>query len=192
MNSLAHYKLERDNLVGVDEALFEFSQWVGGHQLGMAYLGEDYLTETLSWRERLSLFFSGGEQMVMVATGIVSVGSLTRSAAKVGNPIARIMPGSLPAAEEAALLRTLKHIDAGTTPTGSLAKKWGTHFKNWDGDLPGASGPASPYREYRVAPASGVSGAGTNRVVVNSQTGEMYYTWTHYGDTAAPAFVKIR
>jgi RHS repeat-associated protein len=92
MNSLAHYKLERDNLVGVDEALFEFSQWVGGHQLGMAYLGEDYLTETLSWRERLSLFFSGGEQMVMVATGIVSVGSLTRgteSAAVMGAKKAR-------------------------------------------------------------------------------------------------------
>jgi hypothetical protein len=79
-------------LVGVDEALFEFSQWVGGHQLGMAYLGEDYLTETLSWRERLSLFFSGGEQMVMVATGIVSVGSLTRgteSAAVMGAKKAR-------------------------------------------------------------------------------------------------------
>jgi YD repeat-containing protein len=25
-----------------------------------------------------------------------------------------------------------------------------------------------------------------------SQTGEVYYTWTHYGDTAKPAFVRVR
>lgn len=106
--------------------------------------------------------------------------------------IARIAPGSLPAAEEAAALSTLRHIDAGTKPTGDLAKKWGTQFKNWSGDLPGAQGGNSPYREYRVAPSAGTTGAGTNRIVVNSQTGEVYYTWTHYGDTSKPAFVQIR
>lgn len=111
---------------------------------------------------------------------------------KAGMSIARIVPGSLPAAEEAAVLSSLSHIDAGTVPAGALAKKWGATFKNWAGDLPGASGAASPYLEYRVAPTAGMTGAGTNRIVVNSQTGEMYYTWTHYGDAAMPAFVKIR
>ena len=110
----------------------------------------------------------------------------------VGPTISRILPGSLPAAEEAAALSTLRHIDAGTKPTGDLAKKWGTQFKNWAGDLPGGQGTTSPYREYRVAPSAGTTGAGTNRIVVNGQTGEVYYTWTHYGDTAKPAFVQVR
>jgi len=104
----------------------------------------------------------------------------------------RITPGSLPAEEEAALLRTLRHIDAGTTPTGPLQTKWGTKFKNWNGDLPGAQGPSSPYREYRVAPPPGTSGPGARRVVVNTSTGDVYYTWTHYGDSGPPAFVQIR
>jgi ribonuclease len=105
---------------------------------------------------------------------------------------ARIAPGSLPASEEAALSQTLKHIDAGTKPPGPLAKRWGIQFKNWQGDLPGARGPTSPYREYRVSPPAGVTGAGPYRVVVNKETGEMYYTWTHYGDSGNPAFVQIR
>jgi hypothetical protein len=127
-------------------------------------------------------------QAARAAKVAVKVARATRGVSRV----ARITPGSLPAAEEAAVLGTLRHIDAGTNPTGALAKKWGTQFKNWDGDLPGAQGMASPYLEYRVAPPPGVSGAGPNRIVVNSQTGEAYYTWTHYGDTGAPAFVQIR
>ena len=77
-------------------------------------------------------------------------------------------------------------------PSGALAKNWGTQFKNWGRDLPGATGQVSPYLEYRVAPPAGTAGAGPNRIVVNSQTGEIYYTWTHYGDTGPPAFVQIR
>jgi RHS repeat-associated protein len=106
----------------------------------------------------------------------------------------RITPGSLSRSEEAAVLSTLNHIDAGTKPVGALAKKWGTTFQNRDGDLPGVRGANSPYREYRVAPPPGTSGAGANRIVVNSQSGEVYYTWTHYGDNGrqTPAFVQIR
>ena len=103
-----------------------------------------------------------------------------------------INPGSLPAEEEAALLRTLAHIDAGTKPSGPLAKKWGTTFKNYGGDLPGPSGASSPYREYRVSPGPGTSGAGPRRVVVDSSNGSTFYTWTHYGDAGPPAFVRIR
>ena len=103
-----------------------------------------------------------------------------------------IAPGSLPPAEESALNDTLTHIDSGTVPTDATARRWGIRFNNRDGDLPGASGSNSPYLEYRVAPPPGVNGAGPLRVVVDSQTGETYYTWTHYGDSGDPPFVRIR
>jgi hypothetical protein len=74
-------------------------------------------------------------------------------------PPARITPGSLPASEEASILETIRHIDAGTTPTGSIATKWKTKFKNWAGDLPGGKGQDSPYLEFRVAPPPGTLGA---------------------------------
>ncbi|MGW4162244.1 polymorphic toxin-type HINT domain-containing protein [Streptomyces sp. NPDC004788] len=104
----------------------------------------------------------------------------------------RIAPGSLPEAEETALDRTLEHIDAETVPTGPTARRWGIPFRNRDGDLPGGQGDDSPYREYRVEPPSGTRGAGPLRVVRNEETGETYYTWTHYGDSGDPAFVQIR
>jgi hypothetical protein len=37
--------------------------------------------------------------------------------------------GKLPADEEGAVLQTLEHIDAGTKPTGTLAKKWGANSR---------------------------------------------------------------
>ena len=126
------------------------------------------------------------------ASAATTEGGAGLSASAASSGIARMAPGSLPVAEEATLRQTLTHIDAGTTPTGALSKRWGTQFKNWAGDLPGAKGASSPYLEYRVAPAAGTGGAGARRVVVNKQTGEAYYTWTHYGDTGTPAFVQIR
>jgi RHS repeat-associated protein len=106
--------------------------------------------------------------------------------------IPRITPGSLPPAEETELLKTLSGIDSNTKPPGPVSKKWGDPFKNWNKDLPGGSGSQSPYQEYRVAPPPGVKGAGMLRVVRNKFTGEMYYTWNHYGDAGTPPFVKIR
>ena len=108
------------------------------------------------------------------------------------NVVPKYVPGTLSAADEAAFAGALSYINAGTKPSGALAKKWGTQFKNLEGELPGAQGLASPYVEYRVAPSAGQIGAGTNRIVVNSQTGEVYYTWTHYGTSGNPPFVKIR
>ena len=105
--------------------------------------------------------------------------------------VPRITPGSLPPAEESELLKTMSHIDSNTKPSGPLAKKWGSPFKNWKGDLPGAKGPQSPYQEYRVA-TPGVNSAGKLRMVVNKATGEMYYTWSHYGDAGPVPFVKVR
>jgi RHS repeat-associated protein len=105
---------------------------------------------------------------------------------------ARITPGALNQAEENAVNATMKHIDDGTTPTGPTETRWGVPFRNRDGDLPGGQFENSPYKEYRVAAQPGQSGAGPNRVVVNTQTGEAYYTWTHYGDSGDPPFVQIR
>lgn len=34
--------------------------------------------------------------------------------------------------------------------------------------------------------------AGTRRIVVDNNSREMYYTWTHYGQVGDPAFLKIR
>ena len=98
-----------------------------------------------------------------------------------------ITPGSLSLDEEQALLNTLNHIDVGTKPTGKLGKKWGTTFGNKEAYLPSGS-----YSEYRVSPPQSVTNAGTRRIVVNNNTGEMYYTWTHYGQAGDPAFAKIR
>ncbi|WP_124891726.1 hypothetical protein [Burkholderia sp. Bp9090] len=73
----------------------------------------------------------------------------------------------------------------------ALSKKWGAQFKNWTDDLPGDKDPTFPCREYRGAPLPGVTGADTNRIVVNNKTGDVYYIWTRYGDTGNPAFVQI-
>ncbi|ACD23516.1 ribonuclease [Clostridium botulinum] len=94
---------------------------------------------------------------------------------------------SLPIDEERALLDSLKHVDDGTIPNGNLSRRWAIPFRNRDGDLPSGS-----YREYRVAPPLGITNAGPRRIVKNIDTGEVYYTWTHYGDAGEPAFVRIR
>ena len=107
-----------------------------------------------------------------------------------GNPPSWITPGSLPPDEENLLLDTLSNLDNGTIPAGPTGVKWGAPFKNWSGFLPGGQGPGSPFQEYRVG--SGGLGAGTRRVVHNPASGEAYYTWTHYGDTGCPPFVRIR
>jgi RHS repeat-associated protein len=103
-----------------------------------------------------------------------------------------ITPGSLPAEEENAVSDTLRNIDAQTEPAGDLGVNWAKPFENREGALPGPSGSASPYSEYRVAPGPGTTGAGTRRVVVDGSNGEMYYTWTHYGTAGNPPFVRIR
>jgi RHS repeat-associated protein len=110
----------------------------------------------------------------------------------VHNSCARITPGSLPTDEEAAVLKTLGHIDAGTTPPGALGVKWGTSFENRAGDLPGGTYGSSPYLEYRVAPPPGTIGAGLRRIVMDPASGDTYYTWTHYGQIGWPPFVQIR
>ncbi|MCW6111078.1 ribonuclease domain-containing protein [Clostridium sporogenes] len=98
-----------------------------------------------------------------------------------------ILPNSLPRGEEKTVLNILKCIDSGTKLSSSLVKKWGIKFGNYQGELPNGK-----YREFRVSPPAGTKNAGVRRIVGNIETGELYYTWTHYEDTGKPAFVKIR
>jgi guanyl-specific ribonuclease Sa len=115
------------------------------------------------------------------------VGVNFNDAAEAKEEPAWITPGSLPSAEEAALDDTIGNIDTDTVPTDATATRWGIDFENRNEDLP-----PGDYLEYRVQPPPGVKGAGPLRVVVNEETGSMYYTWTHYGDNGYPPFVRIR
>ena len=47
------------------------------------------------------------------------------------------------------------------------------------------------FLEYRVTPPPGVAGPGVRRVVTTADGSQGWYTWTHYGDLAGPAFVRI-
>ncbi len=104
-----------------------------------------------------------------------------------GNTVPVITPGSLPPAAEASVVSTLNNIQAGTQPAGPQSVRWGIPFQNRDGDLP-----AGQYQEYRLPPSPGQSGAGTNRIVVDINTGATYLTWTHYGTAGNPPFVRIK
>jgi guanyl-specific ribonuclease Sa len=108
--------------------------------------------------------------------------------------ISWITPGSLPAAEEQAVLDTLEMIEGLAPPPapGSLqAVQWGTTFGNREGFLPTWAGQAADYyHEYTVL-LPGQSQRGLLRIVTGDN-GEMYYTWTHYGTTGGVPFVRIR
>ena len=71
--NLGLFKLNNDNLFGVDRDLFEFSQHVGGHHIGQAVTGEGYLFERLSDEERFDRGLSGVGKMVDSATTAASV-----------------------------------------------------------------------------------------------------------------------
>jgi guanyl-specific ribonuclease Sa len=102
-----------------------------------------------------------------------------------------ITPGSLPDEEAEAIQNSLSHLDAGTQPPDIDPRGWGRVFRNNAGDLPGTPG-AGGYREYDVHPAPGILNRGPRRLVVSDSGGSIYYTWTHYGDSGLPAFVRIR
>ena len=57
-------------------------------------------------------------------------------------------------------------------------------FQNRSGQLPAQSDP-NYYMEFYAGPKSGAER------FVTGQNGEMYYTWTHYGDAGSPAFINI-
>jgi hypothetical protein len=127
-----------------------------------------------------------------LATAIVGavVGRGGGGAAGGATRAARITAGSLPAAEEASLLRTLGHIDAGYHSYWTAGSEVG-HAVQELGRRP-ARCARSFFAVLGVPRGPGTSGAGPLRVVSNPQTGEIFYTWTHYGDTGTPAFVQIR
>jgi guanyl-specific ribonuclease Sa len=103
-----------------------------------------------------------------------------------------VNPDKLPPAEFAEVQSVVAAIESGQQPSGDKGKKWGTTYWNRDGSLPeklDANGnPIAYYKEYRVL----VTGSQNVLRIVTGQQGEMYYTWTHYGDIGDPAFVRIR
>jgi RHS repeat-associated protein len=104
-------------------------------------------------------------------------------------PVDWIVPGSLPAEEDAALLFALEHLDNGTRPPG--VQSWGRPFRNDRGDLPGPAG-GGGYSEYDVTPPPGTLNRGVRRIVASDTDGRVYYTWTHYGTAGDPPFVRVR
>jgi len=88
-------------------------------------------------------------------------------------------------------------------PPGKQGDQWGVTFNNQGRPPPGSPPgtakipdlplrPPGTYKEYRVKPQAGDNTAGGRRIVVDTSTGDMYYSRTHYGDQGNPAFVQIR
>jgi len=100
--------------------------------------------------------------------------------------VPRVNVSDLPADEQEAVNVTMNHIDGGTQGPG----RWNVPHGNREGNLP----PAGPngYSEYYVPPNPGQAYPGPNRIVVNNDTGDAYYSWNHYGSngTSAPPFVQ--
>lgn len=91
---------------------------------------------------------------------------------------------------------TISHILNKTVPSWlpqNRLKKWGSEFKNSDGNLPKTTinGTKISYAEYDIQNTRTNNGAGIDRIVVGSD-GRMYYTGTHYGDTGGKPFVRIK
>jgi guanyl-specific ribonuclease Sa len=150
-------------------------------KLAKTRLGEGMQTA----KRELDGLFSKGKRVACNCND--NVGKLKKGESNTSGSISWITPGSLPKEEEEAVLKTLKYIDSGTIPNGKLRKKWGSRFRNNEKYLP-----EGEYKEYRVEPPPGSKKPGPRRIVVNVNTGEVYYTWTHYGDSGKPAFVRVR
>lgn len=105
------------------------------------------------------------------------------------NACSFITPGSLPADEEREVLDTLSHIDSGTTPSDSDRQtKWRITFRNNEGHLPNSGS----YKEFTVRPPVGSRTRGARRIVLDTVSNAVYYTWTHYGTAGGVPFVRIR
>ena len=79
--------------------------------------------------------------------------------------------------------------EAPTTPAemDSLVGRSGVQSNSMPG-TPGAGG----YTEYDVNPGAGAADRGPGRLLQDNNTGNMYYTNTHYGDSGWPSFWRIR
>jgi hypothetical protein len=94
----------------------------------------------------------------------------------------------LPPAEKRAVGQAIRRITGREAPpTGRLGRNWGAIFRNLAGDLPQAA--AGYYHEYTVLLPESTQ-RGVLRIVTGAR-GEVYYSWTHYGDAGLPAFVRL-
>ena len=112
--------------------------------------------------------------------------------------IARLAPGSLSPQEEADLVSAIQHIDAGTTPpwlhpnaNGTFGRPYQNRLTQNNDHLPGVPG-AGGYTEFDVPPPPGVTNRGPRRVLRDNNTGDLYYTSTHYGDAGFPSYWRVR
>lgn len=86
--------------------------------------------------------------------------------------------------EKAAVQETLDAITSGDPHP--WAGKWGDFHGNGEGNLP-----VGNYREYYVRPPDGHGANGSRRIVKDTTSGRIYYSWTHYGSNGNPPFVLI-
>jgi len=94
----------------------------------------------------------------------------------------------LPPAEKRAVGQAIRRITGREAPpTGRLARHWGAVFRNASEDLPQEL--LGYYHEYMVLLPNAAS-RGVLRLVIGAR-GEVYYSWTHYGDKGSPAFVRL-
>ena len=89
--------------------------------------------------------------------------------------------------EQAAVTAALAVIG---TNTYRVCVNRGGH-RNDSGHLPGAPS-AINYTEWGIKPPTGIDWPGGRRLVQDTDSGHIYYTWTHYGDHGAPAFVVLK
>jgi hypothetical protein len=73
---LSYFSLNYDYQGAWERSAFEYSQEVGGHDLGMAWSGEDYLERQLSDAARLDLAATGSKKMFSKATEYAGAATL--------------------------------------------------------------------------------------------------------------------
>ncbi len=99
---------------------------------------------------------------------------LTPVTAPARTPTAVAMPGAMRADVPAKAYDTLRYIEThnGEPPPGYVG---GTTFENREGRLP-----PGRYREYDVDPKVSGMGRDAERLVINAETNQAYYTGDHY------------
>lgn len=101
----------------------------------------------------------------------------------------------LPPAEEQAVLEAREQSSGHRAPPqpGDMQSiRWGIIFRNREGFSPVKA--HDYYREYTILLPGDVT-RGRRRFITGGIPGSpeiVYYSWTHYGDSGVPAFVRIR
>ena len=95
-------------------------------------------------------------------------------------------PDNLPGEEKDALNDTLNNIKDGRAQGKNYQNRPTPNQDKLLGE------PGDTYTEYDVDPPPGSKTRGPRRIVRNNQSGKEYYTNTHYGDSGAPSFYRLK